>query len=325
MSDIFSVEVPRWLQAIAKPASPQLFGEAVGGGLAALYNAAELSKESKEAAEKDSNVQAKSWLQEIPSGLAMARMNQADPLWKIKQAQAGALISQRNAQAQLAYQRAEEMAHESELAAQELPLVNEWSKDPSQPEPMVQSKLANQEKDRIRKDKLIRDTKNLELKKAEEQIAGLNQRQEKRAHTAIEIAGMRGEAARDVAEIGASSREVVADVNATTRLAIAAERGGMATPKQKEIVRISDSINTLTQRVAGAKFASEQDPSNQTLKNVYNNLSKQLETAQLRLARLADQADASTGESTPPPATTAPAPATGTPNPSRFKITPARP
>ena len=149
MSNIFAdTQPPAWLVNITRPAPKGEMGELAGMGLAGLFNAYQDSKATKDKADVEASLgqppeETKSWLQEIPQGLAEARLNLADPLWKVKMAQTGAVIAQHRATAQLAYQKADLQAHMAETETADAPVYAQYLKDkaadPHAPRPTFQS------------------------------------------------------------------------------------------------------------------------------------------------------------------------------------------
>lgn len=155
MSNIFSgTEVPQWLQNIARPADTDVAAKVIGTGLGGLFNAARDAKYTQDRADAQEAVgqpaqETKTWLQEIPQGLAEARLNLMDPLWKVKLAQQGAQIKQHQAAAQVALQHADLMAHNAQNETDDAPIFSDWVKsiaaDPTTPPPVgLKSQKYNQ-------------------------------------------------------------------------------------------------------------------------------------------------------------------------------------
>lgn len=91
MADIFGgVEPPAWLQRLTTPSEPGLLGKIFGEMVGGLADSAEVAIDkatTKQAKGIDTN-----WLKELPSsikpGLAEARLNIQNPLWKMQAQQA---------------------------------------------------------------------------------------------------------------------------------------------------------------------------------------------------------------------------------------------
>lgn len=307
------VEPPRWLQEIARPPERGSMGRAVGTGLAGLFLASQNAKAQNErvdaeAAAGQPTEARSSWLSQIPRGLFEAQMNMRDPMWKVKMAQTGALIKQRGATAQLAMERAEQLAHESELAQQEMPLVTEWFKDPEQPIPQVQSKMAQNELLRLYHE--YQTSKALKAKTAldDAKIDAANDRAGLRADTQLKTTEMRIKSAEKVAGMHQDTALGVADINAQSRLDAAKARSA---PNRRVDVA-QKGIDTLTARIEALRAMidaeGEAGPNYSTHLIQLAGLVRQRSVYQQQLNKLAPT----------PAAPTAPA----TNNPSRFTVTP---
>lgn len=88
--DIFNVEPPRWLQAIAQPIDTKLTGQVLGAALAGATNASARQHEAQWQINPATGKQVYmgerggSWFSNFLGATAEAKMNMADPFWRIK-------------------------------------------------------------------------------------------------------------------------------------------------------------------------------------------------------------------------------------------------
>lgn len=88
-SDIFSVEPPRWLQAIAKPIDTSLTARGIALALATPSLASERTEAWAQDASKAGQPPTKwqkagHWFQDLPKAMGEAQLNLMDPFWRIK-------------------------------------------------------------------------------------------------------------------------------------------------------------------------------------------------------------------------------------------------
>src|SRR5262252_4835436 len=91
MADIFGgTEPPRWLERMTAPSEPGLLGKIFGELVGGLADSAEVA--IKKAQDQQAKGVDTSWIKELPSsikpGLAEARLNIQNPLWRMQAQQA---------------------------------------------------------------------------------------------------------------------------------------------------------------------------------------------------------------------------------------------
>ena len=116
MADIFGgAQMPAWLANLAKPTDPELTGHVIGTALGAGLNAIERDPNSPDGERKG-----------FKEGIAEARMNQSNPMWRLQAAQTQSAMMARAAQAESAYALANERINETKAWMQDAPKLSPW-------------------------------------------------------------------------------------------------------------------------------------------------------------------------------------------------------
>lgn len=84
MADIFNVEPPRWLQAIAQPIDTKLTGRAIATVLGGALGASARQEEVITGPGGKPQERGGSWFQNFLGAMGEAKMSMADPLWRLK-------------------------------------------------------------------------------------------------------------------------------------------------------------------------------------------------------------------------------------------------
>jgi len=130
MANIFDVEPPRWLQEIAKPIDTKQLGQVAGLMLAGASNAAGTNKS-------------------FSQGFQEARLNLADPMWKVRLAQDATRLQLDQVRAESALELMSLQREENRLWMQDIPTIKDFAAKPieqqlSEPLTGLVSKRGNQ-------------------------------------------------------------------------------------------------------------------------------------------------------------------------------------
>ena len=144
MASIFEgTSPPAWLVA-QEQQTPGELGSIAGTALGGLLNS--IQRDPNAPATDPNTGEAPSWLSSrlgLKGGLAEARMNQQDPMWKLKAQQVQTSVWNNVAQLEATHQRLKSQEDESRAWATDLPKINEFSAslkaDPNTPPPQMSS------------------------------------------------------------------------------------------------------------------------------------------------------------------------------------------
>jgi hypothetical protein len=170
MSDIFSVEPPRWLQDLTHSNEKGLLGgiagELLGGGLIAATKATTPGER-------------KNWLQELPQSIGEAHLNFLDPTWKLKVQQGQLNLAHTALGMREMQQRMNVNAANMQMRAQDLQEIPKWLAEHPTYEsranaewPVARTPEWNKNLDQIR----LRDSQSVQSKVASEGIKEFSKR-----------------------------------------------------------------------------------------------------------------------------------------------------
>lgn len=112
-SDIFSVSPPAWLVDLTRPKGPgigAILGELVAG---TAISAQQAGGKVKEAEAKGEDLSwGRAWLRDIPQGIAEARMNMLDPMWRLKVQEQGLRMQALQTDLEVKQKAMDDAAHE---------------------------------------------------------------------------------------------------------------------------------------------------------------------------------------------------------------------